>query len=81
MLLATALRSYTLCPPGQGVLPVPCPRTGVQLHNSFHLHLLLGQVWELLAEQTAVAGTKACALVDLEEDAGVPMKGDQEVVD
>jgi hypothetical protein len=51
------------------------------VHDPLHLQLLLGQVRELLPEQAAVAGPEAGALVDLEEDAGVPVEGDQEVVD
>ena len=42
----------------------------------FHLNC----VFFHLAEQTVVAGPKAGSLVDLEEDAGVPVEGNKEVV-
>ena len=37
-------------------------------------------VYSHLTEETVVAGSKARPLVDLEEDAGVPVEGNEEVV-
>ena len=64
-----------------GHSPVALPRTTRQVKNPLHLNLLLGQVRELLAEQATIARTEAGALVDLEEDARVPVEGHQQVVD